>query len=99
MSKRSREGSGLCASDRETFSMVLRRMCCKHKLLPSSYAITNELECVEEFPCRGGGSADVFSGWYRGSKVAIKQIRRSSNRASVERVRLSTCLWFKMRMY
>ena len=74
-------------------------MCCEHKLLPSSYAITDELERVEEFPSSGGGSADVFCGWYRGSKVAIKRIRHSSNRASVERVRLSVHLCFEMRMH
>ena len=56
--------------------------------MPSSYAITNDLEQIEEFPCKRGGSADVFCGWYHGSKVAIKLIRPSSNHASVERVRL-----------
>ena len=68
-------------------------MCCKHKLLPSSYTIINELERVEEFPSSGGGSADVFCGWYRDSKVAIKRIRHSLNRASVERVRLPVYLF------
>ena len=67
-------------------------MCCKHKLLPSSYAITNELERVEDIPFRGGGSADVFCGWYRGSKVAVKRIRHGSNLASVERVPLCISL-------
>ena len=79
--------------------MVLRKMCCKHKLLPSPYAITDELERVEEFPSGSGGSADVFCGWYRGSKVAIKQIRHSQNLAGVERVRLSTHFSFKMQMH
>ena len=68
--------------------MVLRKMCCKHKLLPSSYAITNDLERIEEIPCKRGGSADVFCGWYRGSKVAIKLIHPNSNHAKMERVRL-----------
>ena len=72
---------------------MLRKMCCKYKVLPSSYAITNELERIEEFPSSGGGSADVFCGWYRGSKVAIKRIRHDSNRASVERVRLYASLF------
>ena len=67
-------------------------MCCKHKLLPSSYAITDEPERIEEFPSGSGGSADVFCGWHRGSKVAIKQIRHSPNLAGVERARLPTHL-------
>ena len=96
MNKGSREDSGLYASDREAFSTALRRMCCKHKSLPSSYAITNELERIEEFPYRRGGSADVFCGWYRGSKVAIKRIRRGSNHANVERACLSVHLRFEM---
>ena len=98
LNKGSHEDSGLCASDRETFSTVLRKMCCKHKLLPSSYAIADELERVEKFPSGSGGSAYVFCGWYRGSKVAIKQIRHSPNLARVEKVPLSTHLSFKMRM-
>ena len=97
MNKGSREDSGLCASDRETFSMALRKMCCKHKLLPASYAVTDELERIEEFPCGSGGSADVFCGWYRDSKVAVKRIRHSPNHASVEMVRLSVYLYFEMR--
>ena len=97
VSKGSREDSGLCTSDRKMFSIVLRKMCCKHRLLPSSYTITNELERIEGFPCGHGGSADVFCGWYRGSKVAIKRIRRGSNHANVERVRLSVYLRFEMR--
>ena len=73
--------------------MVLRKMCCKHRLLPSSYAITNELEPIKEPPCKRGGSADVFCGWYRGSKVAIKRIRPGSNHASMERVRFYVSLF------
>ena len=73
--------------------MVLRKMCCKHKLLPSSYAITNDLECIEDLPRGYGGSADVFCGWYRGSKVAIKRIRHSSNHANVERAGLYLSLF------
>ena len=88
MNKVLRENSDLCDSDREMLSKVLRKMCCKHRLLPSSYAITNELEQVEEFPSNVGGSADVFPGRYRGSKVAIKQIRHGPNRTSAEIVRL-----------
>ena len=98
VNKGSREDSGLCASDREKFSTAFRKMCCIHKLLPSSCAMANELERVEEFPSRGGGSADVFCGWYQGSKVAIKRIRHSSNRTTLERVSFYVSL-FKKQTY
>jgi len=71
--------------------MVLRKMCREHKSLPSSYAITNELERIGELPFGSGGNADVWSGLYRGSKVAIKVLRVYSmvDLASVEKVRPS----------
>ena len=90
MSKGLDEGSGLCAYHRERFFVALRKMCCKHKLLPSSYAITSELEWTEDIPLKSGGSADVWRGRYRGSMVAIKVLRvDKENLASLERVRLS----------
>ena len=69
---------------------MLWKMCRRHKILPSSYAITNELNRVGKLPFRGGGSADVWCGLYRGSKVAIKVLRVYSkvDFVTVERVRL-----------
>jgi len=71
--------------------MVLRKMCREHKSLPSSCAITNELERIGELPSGSGGNADVWSGLYQGSKVAIKVLRVYSrvDLASVEKVRIS----------
>jgi len=71
--------------------MVLRKMCREHKLLPSPYAITNELKRTGEFPSESGGNADVWSGLYQGSKVAIKVLRVYSrvDLANIEKVLLS----------
>ena len=81
--------------------MMLRKMCHKHKSLPSSYAITNELKRIGELPFGRGGNADVWCGLYQGSKVAIKVLRVHSrvDLASMERVRLSTPLSEKSSMY
>lgn len=70
--------------------MVLRKMCREYKSLPSSYAITNELKRIGDLPSGSGGNADVWSGLYRGSKVAIKVLRVYSkvDLASMEKVRL-----------
>ena len=89
MNKGSRESSGLCPYHRERFSLVLRKMCHEHRLLPSSYAIVDELQVVGEIPCGRGGNANVWCGLYRGSKVAVKALRVHSGMdlASVEMVR------------
>ena len=58
---------------------MLRKMCAKHRLLPTPYAITEELKKVEDLPRRGGGSADVWYGVYQGSRVAIKVLRVNSS--------------------
>ena len=73
---------------------MLRKMCCEHKLLPSSYAISSELESIEELPSGNGGNADVRCGMYQDSKVAIKVLRVRSrvDLPKMERVRLSTFL-------
>ena len=71
--------------------MMLRKMCREHKSLPSSYAITNELERIGELPSGSGGNADVWSGLYQGSKVAIKVLRVYSrvDLSGIEKVRSS----------
>jgi len=71
--------------------MVLRKMCREHKSLPSSYTITDELERIGDLPSGSGGNADVWSGLYQGSKVAIKVLRVYSrvDLAGMEKVRLS----------
>jgi len=68
--------------------VVLRKMCCEHKLLPSSYTITDELDYFEESPSGRGGNADVWRGLHQGSKVAIKvlRVRTGSDLPNVERV-------------
>jgi len=55
--------------------MMLRKMCCEYKLLPSSYAIADEVKRTGESPSGSGGNADVWCGMYRGSKVAVKVLR------------------------
>jgi len=76
--------------------MMLREMCREHRLLPSSYAITNELKRIRELPSGRGGNADVWCGVYQGSKATIKVLRVYTRvgLTSVERVRLSTCFSF-----
>ena len=71
---------------------MLRKMCCRHKLLPASYAITDELKRTEELPFRGSCNADVWRGLYQDTKVAIKVLRVHSglDLVTVERVRPST---------
>jgi hypothetical protein len=73
---------------------MLKKMCRKHKLLPSSYAITSELKRTGELPFGSGGYADVWCGLYRDSKVAIKVLRVHPrvDPATMERVRLPTPL-------
>ena len=67
--------------------MMLRKMCLKHKRLPPSYAITDELRRIGEYAYGRGGNADVWRGVYRGSGVAIKVLRVDSrNLASLEKV-------------
>ena len=89
MNEGSREDSGLCPYHRERFSLMLRKMCREHKLLPSSCAIPDGLQTVEEIPHGRGGNADVWRGVYQGSKVAVKVLRIYSRTdlASVEAVR------------
>ena len=91
MNEGSRECSGLCLYHRERFSLVLRKMCREHKLLPSSCAIADGLQTIGEIPYGRGGNADVWRGLYRGSNVAIKMLRIHSKMdlASVEMVRPS----------
>ena len=91
MNKGSREDSGLCPYHRERFSLMLRKMCREHKLLPSSCAIADGLQTVEEIPHGRGGNADVWRGVYQGSKVAIKELRVLPRRdlVSVEKVQSS----------
>ena len=81
--------------------MTLRKMCLKHKRLPPSYAITDELGRIGDYPYGGGGSADVWRGTYRGSQVAIKVLRANSkNLASLEKVRrFVSVLLKKCRVY
>ena len=71
--------------------MVLRKMCREHKLLPPSYMVTDELNRTGEYPYGGGGSADVWDGVYRDSRVAIKVLRVNSkvDLVSLEKVRTS----------
>ena len=67
---------------------MLRKMCLEHKRLPPSYAITDELKWIGDYPYGGGGNADVWRGVYRGSGVAIKVLRvNSRNLARLEKVR------------
>ena len=89
MNKGSREDSGLCPYHRERFSLMLRKMCSEHKLLPSSYTIADGLQTVGEIPYGRGGNADVWRGVYQGSTVAVKALRIYSrvDLASVEAVR------------
>ena len=96
VNKGSREDSSLCAYHQKRFSMTLRKMCLKHKRLPPSYALTDELRRVGDYPYGGGGSADVWRGTYRGSQVAIKILRANSkNLASLEKVRLFVSVLLK----
>ena len=83
--------SSLCTYHRDRFSVMLGRMCHEYAALPSSYAITGELERIEEFPCGRGGNADVYRGVYQGSKVTIKELRVLPRRdlVSVEKVQPS----------
>jgi len=71
---------------------MLRKMCTKHRLLPTSYATTEELKKAEDIPRTGGGSADVWYGVYQGSRVAIKVLRVNSgvDLRTVEMVRIPT---------
>ena len=73
---------------------MLQKMCCEHKLLPTSYTITNEPKKVGELPSGGGGNADLWYGMYQGTEVAIKVLRVHSglDLVNVERVRPSTFL-------
>ena len=89
MNKGSQENSGLCPYHLERFSLVLRKMCREHRLLPSSYAIVDELRTIGEIPYGRGGNADVWDGVYQNSRVAIKVLRVYSRvgLASVEAVR------------
>ena len=66
---------------------MLRKMCLEHRRLPPSYAITDELKWIGDYPYGGGGSADVWRGVYQGSGVAIKVLRvNSGNFARLEKV-------------
>ena len=77
---------------------MLRKMCLKHKRLPPSYAITDELRWIGGCPYGGGGNADVWRGAYRGSKVAIKALRvNSKNLARLEKVRPFISVLLKVR--
>ena len=88
-----RENSGLCRYHRERFSLALRKMCSERRLLPSSYAVTDELQKIGVIPYGRGGTADVWRGVYRGSRVAVKVLRVHSrvDLAQVEMVRPSAC--------
>ena len=68
---------------------MLGKMCREHSRLPPSYAITDELNRIGEYPYGGGGNADVWRGAYRGSRVAIKALRVNSrvDLTNLERVR------------
>ena len=67
---------------------MLRKMCLGRRRLPPSYAITDELRWIGDYPYGGGGNADVWRGVYRGSGIAIKVLRvNSKNLARLERVR------------
>ena len=72
--------------------MMLRKMCREHRMLPTSYVITNKLNRIGELPSGSGGNADVWCGVYQGSKVAIKVLRVCSrvDLPSMERVRVTT---------
>ena len=72
---------------------MLRRMCREHKLLPSSYTITDEVKRIGESPSGCGGNADVWRGVYRDSKVAIKVLRVHTDFARAERVRFLPILF------
>lgn len=91
-----REDSPLCANDQRRLSMVLKKMCHEHKLLPSSCTITDELEWSGEYPVYRGGYADVWRGAYRGSGVAIKVLRVNARMdlVNLERVQPPVYLLF-----
>jgi len=82
----SREDSPLCAHHQKRSSMVLRKMCRKHGLLPSSWTIQGGLRRIDERPCGKGATADVWFGVYMGSKVAVKVLRVNSMDANLEKV-------------
>ena len=74
---------------------MLRKMCLEHKQLPPSYAITDELKWIGDYPYGGGGNADVWRGVYRGSRVAIKVLRvNSRNLTRSEKVQRSVSVLF-----
>ena len=67
--------------------MVLKKMCLKHRQLPPSYALTDELRRIGVRAFGRGGYADVWRGVYRGSRVAIKVLRVDSrNSDGMEKV-------------
>ena len=90
----SREDSPLCTHHQKRFSIMLRKMCRERMWLPPSYTISDELRWIGELPYGGGGSADVWRGAYRGSRVAIKVLRVNSrvDLVSLERVRPFVCI-------
>ena len=68
---------------------MLRKICRQHRRLPPAYTITDDVRRIGEIPCGGGGNADVWRGMYRGSRVAIKELRVNLrvDLVSLERVR------------
>ena len=59
---------------RKQWLHLLYKVCTGCGLLPATYALQQELVCVDNAPCCGG-SADVSEGRYLGRHVAIKYLR------------------------
>ncbi|TDL22635.1 kinase-like protein [Rickenella mellea] len=69
---------------------TLRRLCGRAGLLPSSFILKDELCKDGEHAITAGGFADVFSGTYKGKKVALKALRVYGNE-NLKKVQKSFC--------
>ena len=70
----------------------LQAICGHHKILPSSYNVSDNLVTVGSDPVASGGSGDVWQGIHGGENVCIKRLRvTQQTRQAMEKVCM--CCW------
>lgn len=82
---------------------TLRRLCGRAGLLPSPITLgEEEITKASDHPVTGGGFADIYVGWHKGKKVALKALRvyGKDNVKKVQKVRQSYfLLYYDLRYY